>query len=133
MKRTPLKRGPPLRAWKPLKRTKFKARGKRTKRSGGHLFPRSVDAARRAFVRTFPCAPCLASGATQRTKTQACHLKSRGAGGPDAGNLWPGCERHHIEQHTDGLATFQRRYRLNLARICERIEASYVKQERFVT
>lgn len=107
----------PLRAKKRMKRYNAKR--------GGHKFPKLVDEARRAFVRTFPCAPCLSTGATQETPTQACHLKSRGAGGPDAGNLWPGCARHHIEQHVDGVVTFQKRHRLNLARVCERIERAY--------
>ena len=107
----------PLRARKRMKRYN-------TKR-GGHKFPKLVDEARRAHVRTFPCVACLASGDEQFTPTQACHLRSRGAGGADAANLWPGCERHHIEQHVLGVQTFQRRHRLNLARVCERIERAY--------
>lgn len=113
---------------KPMQRTRPKARGKRTKKSGGHLFPNSVDEARRAFVRTFPCAPCLAAGLTQQTRTLACHLKSRGASGVDAGNLWPGCNAHHQEQHVTGIVTFQKRYRINLARIAERVEYQYQRE-----
>lgn len=37
----------------------------------------------------------------------ACHVISKGAGGPDEHwNLMPLCRKHHIEQHTIGLSTF---------------------------
>lgn len=115
-----------------MPRSRIKARSKRSAKSGGHLFPNGVDQARRAFVRTFPCAPCLAAGLRQQTRTLACHLKSRGASGVDAGNLWPGCNAHHQEQHVTGIVTFQKRYRINLARICGRIEQGYLLHERFI-
>lgn len=109
----------PLRAKKRMKRFNAKR--------GGHKFPALVDESRRAFVRTFPCCACAVEFfGGQHSMTQACHLKSRGAGGADAENLFPACVRHHIEQHTIGVASFQKKYRLNLARVCERIERAYV-------
>lgn len=42
-------------------------------------------------------------------KIDAAHLRSRGAGG-DATHLVPLCRRHHMLQHSLGIATFFRRY-----------------------
>ena len=122
----PPKSGP--RARTPIARTRMKTRGPRTKKSGGHLFPATVDEARRAHCRTFPCVACVALGVAQRSPTLACHLKSRGSAGPDVGNLWPGCDQHHTQQHVWGLALFQKKHRVNLKRVCERIERHYVEQ-----
>lgn len=106
---------------KPLKRVAMKRCGPRTKRTGGQLFERGRHPEYLAYVRTFPCAICLPNALEQKTRTQACHLKSRGAGGGDVGNVWPGCEAHHLEQHTKGFAHMTRKYRVHLDRVALRL------------
>jgi hypothetical protein len=52
-------------------------------------------------VRQLPCAAC------GKGPSDAAHIRSRGAGGPDDFfNLMPLCRKHHIEQHTIGIRTF---------------------------
>lgn len=60
---------------------------------------------------------CIVAGCACR-HVQLAHVKSRGAGhgawrvlanGSLAGNLVPLCERHHREQHTRGIETFEQR------------------------
>jgi hypothetical protein len=42
----------------------------------------------------------------------ACHEKSRGAGGTWR-DVFPCCHVHHMEQETGGMDTFERRYRVD--------------------
>ena len=123
---------------KPLKRTRLKSRGSRTKKSGGHLFPRNVDLAYRAFIRTLPC---ILAGRMGRvfgpdsywfteihlctSRTRCCHLRARGAGGPDVGNTWPGCDAAHDEQHRIGIPAFQKRWNLKLEHIAAGLALRY--------
>jgi hypothetical protein len=101
------------------------------------MFPKNVDEARRDFIRSKPCvlqfelrAPAYQSGFHHShdctSPTRACHLKSRGSGGKDAGNMWPGCDAAHAEQHRLGIPVFNQRWHVNLAAECARREAEYV-------
>jgi hypothetical protein len=58
-------------------------------------------------------------------KVRACHLRIGTNGGtgmkPGDNWTWPGCDNHHAEQHEIGELTFQKKYRLSLKVICERI------------
>lgn len=110
---------------KGLKRSRMKCRGPRTKKSGGHLFARGRNPEYLAYVRTFPCAICLAHGLKQETRTQACHIKSRGAGGGDVANVWPGCEAHHLEQHLRGYSHMVKKYQVHLDRVALRLGEQY--------
>lgn len=51
-------------------------------------------------------------------------MKSRGAGG-DARHTLPMCTRHHRQQHSLGVLTFEDRYGLNLQRLAEFYEAAW--------
>lgn len=113
------------RARKPLRRSRMKCRGPRTRKSGGHLFTHGRSPEYLAYVRTFPCAVCMANGLEQETRTQACHVRSRGAGGGDVGNVWPGCEAHHMEQHAKGFAHMTRKYHVHLDRVAVRLGEQY--------
>lgn len=61
------------------------------------------------FVRERDCAVCHLYFSVQTSPTQACHIKSRGAGNhawnPDGtSNLFPQCHEHHSFQHQHGWA-----------------------------
>lgn len=65
------------------------------------------DCARMA--RLLPCAVCL-----RAAPSDPAHVVSRGAGGLDAGNVWPACRRHHDQQHAIGVRAFEKRHGLSL-------------------
>jgi len=108
------------------------------KKRGGHAFPKNVDEARRDFIRA---QPCILSGRMGKAfgpdsywftaihhcfaAVRACHVKSRGAGGKDVGNMYPGCDSAHDEQHRIGIPAFEKRWGVNLKEIAQRLEAEY--------
>jgi hypothetical protein len=62
--------------------------------------------------------------------TQVCHVRSRGSGGADPENIWPGCSTHHMEQHRIGTKTFEHRHRealqgMTLKQIAKAIDREY--------
>lgn len=74
---------------------------------------------------------CLVCG----SPAQACHYKTRRNGGAwredphtgeDVGNLWPGCPRHHAEQHQRGILTFQSDHGLDLDAETRRIGREFL-------
>lgn len=115
MKRTPLTRKTRLKAGKPLK-----ARGK-SKR-----FARRRDPAYARWVRS---GLCLIGDQCFGVGVDACHVKTRGAGGDDRGNLVPLCREHHREQHQIGIQTFQRKYGVDLAAHAHHLATVYAKRE----
>lgn len=48
------------------------------------------------------------------------HVRSRGAGGEDRGNVVPCCRRHHDEAHVIGHLSFAKRYQLDLQKLAGR-------------
>jgi hypothetical protein len=66
-----------------------------------------------AHVRGFGCVACVVLGRKQRSQTQADHIRSRGAGGKEAANLWALCASHHDERHRRGLRQFEYTYNLD--------------------
>ena len=127
------------------KRSRFQKNGPRTKKSGGALFPENVDETRRTFIRAQWCVLRNRCSLTDlwpgrhigqfhycTSPVRACHLKSRGAGGKDAGNMWPGCDAAHDEQHRLGIPKFQKRWVVNLAAECARREAEFLLESGWV-
>lgn len=96
---------------KPLKRTRLKSRGPRTKKSGGRLFYKDRAPELLEAVRTLPCAFCLASGRRQRDKTEPEHLKTRGSSGKEWNNVIPTCGFHRNERDVIGPKTMWAKYR----------------------
>jgi len=123
----------------PLRKTRLK---KFNKRRGGHAFPKNVDLAYRAWIRSLPCilAGRFRSGVviasfgscTERHycfgRVQGCHVKSRATGGVDVGNMYPGCARAHDEQGQRGIPAFQERWGVNLTNFAAGLGLKY--QER---
>ena len=125
------------RAPKGLKRSRIRARGKRSKRSGGNLFPGYIDEAYRTWIRG---RQCLIAGRAPRWVslhnrcegvTQAAHIRSRGAGGADHQNLLPLCVLHHHEQHEIGKLSFEARYTLSLRDEAASLWKRFVESELF--
>jgi 5-methylcytosine-specific restriction endonuclease McrA len=65
---------------------------------------------------------CLVCG---YSPADAAHVKSRGAGGGWYQNLVPLCRKHHTEQHTIGIKTFEKKYDLNLKATAEALSDGY--------
>lgn len=117
-----MKRSPPPRRKKPLARNK-----KPLSRSGKRLVRRVVqrikarkvpkrfakrrDPAYRAWIASLPCA-LVGHGLGQfcQGPVEATHIRSRGAGGDDLGNLIPLCHAAHQEQHQKGIKWFAEEY-----------------------
>ena len=121
-----MNRGEPLRRRTP--------RRKRNPKTGGHRFPKNVDEEYREYIRGLPCEadevgfPWWArhDGSVDCDgPIHPAHVKSRGAGGPDIGNIVPLCARHHHQQHNVGIKTFQAIYTLDLAWIARRLTEAY--------
>jgi len=95
---------------------------------------RVIDDEFRAFVRRQPCLlaawePCTCGPyidvSRKMIATRFCHVRSRGAGGGDAANGWPGCDHHHGEQHRLGRKTFEAKYGLSLTGVARELWAQY--------
>lgn len=112
MKRTPLHRKTRLKAG--TKRLKVRRRSKR--------FAARRDPAYATWVRS---GLCLIGDQCFGTGVDACHVKSRGAGGDDRGNLIPLCRSHHREQHQIGLRSFERKYGVDLMAHAQHLATVY--------
>lgn len=68
-------------------------------------------------VRGLPCWGCGLLGRDQRYRTEAAHVKSRGAGGPDRRNTLPLCTACHRLQHTVGWNDWTARYGVTVEQV----------------
>jgi hypothetical protein len=72
-------------------------------------FKRGRDEAFLQAVRDYlPCAFCRLEGRRQTDRTEPEHIKTRGAGGMDRGNVIAGCAYHREMRHTKGLSRLYR-------------------------
>ncbi len=117
MKRSAIRRGKELTRETPLRP------GGRIRAKGRARFAGRSDPAYRAWIRQQPC--LLANVARCRGVVEACHVKSKGAGGGDQANLYPACSRHHAKQHRMGIRTFQVTYGLDLPAIARQLSVRY--------
>lgn len=69
------------------------------------------------LARTMQCAAC-----GRHPPSQAAHVRSRGAGGKDRGNVVGLCATCHSIQHTIGIRAFQERYHVNLEALAKTLE-----------
>lgn len=83
----------------------IKPKSKKVKR-----FAEKRDPQYAAWIRTLPCALKGHPEHYCAGNVQACHLKSRGAGGDDFANLFPACLAGHKEQHDVGIRYFAQAY-----------------------
>lgn len=83
----------------------------------------------RDYVRSQVCVlwdrdPCTCGGyfdlITRRYATRFCHVRTRRNNG-DVANGFPGCDKHHAEQHRVGIKTFQQRHGLDLKAIAAQL------------
>lgn len=107
-RRTPLRRGSPLR-----RRTWIRAvNPERRAARYADAYGGRGDAVR--------ARPCLCAGRGCWGPMEAAHVVSRGAGG-GARDLVPLCRGHHREQHSRGVRTFAEDYGLDLAEAARRL------------
>ena len=109
----------------PLNRTGRLARKRRLRARGKprHAISGKPDEAYREWIRSLPC---VVSG---KRGVEACHVRSRGAGGADRGNLVPLTPELHREQHAIGIRSFEAKYGISLRVHAERLWAHHQTQE----
>jgi hypothetical protein len=66
-----------------------------------------------------------------RWTIQAAHVRSRGSGGKDWGNVVGLCVQHHAEQGSLGIESFQKRYGLDMEAAASRIASAVQEHECF--
>lgn len=92
-RKTPLQRYTPLERHTPLKPVNHARRKRRRKECFG---PQAK------LARTLPCCVCK-----RRPPSDPAHVRSRGAGGKDRGNVIPLCRTCHDRQGSMGIKSFQ--------------------------
>lgn len=109
-------------------------KGKPPRRHGRPRFAALRDPAYRDWIRRQVCVITGlrhgqgwvdARGRRRIARIHPSHLRSRGAGGPDRGNLVPLLSTLHREQHRIGIRTFQAKYAIDLAAHAVRLDAVY--------
>lgn len=114
MRRTPIKRGKPLkRGGSLVRRTRLRPVNRERKLE---RYERAYGE-RGELVRAMPC---LLLGNGCWGPIEAAHVKSRGAGGT-CRDLVPLCSRHHAEQHQAGIKTFCKTHDIDLHAAAHRI------------
>lgn len=124
-----MKRSAPLKRRKPLARGPTRLKARKTPKA----FHKRRDPAYQAWIRTQPCIiaphdPTHIQMFGAWFAVDAAHVKSRGAGGDDRGNLVPLCHFHHMEQHERGIKSFQARWGIDLAAEAARLYQQYQEE-----
>jgi len=121
-----------LKHGKPLPRTKMR-NGAGSKRRGRSSFPKRRDYGYLKWV--VEESPCLLSYHWREDTDephiclgpiQACHVKSRGAGGADRGNVVAMCAGAHDEQHHVGIRSFQKRWSVDMETAAHELLGEYL-------
>ncbi len=73
----------------------------------------------REWIRQQPCLIC------QKAPSDPHHVKSRGSGGIDKGNLIPLCREHHSKIHNVGRLSFENIYKLKLEDYARRYQRKF--------
>ena len=117
-----------------LKKSRIKKYNAKRK---GHLFPRGVDEARRAWIRRQPChvlglrtgAHVEWEGHLYHVCVVPAHVKSRGSSGIDRGNMIPLASFLHDWQGQIGWSAFEKRaMKVPRKQVALAYEARYVKE-----
>lgn len=106
-------------------RAKPKGVKKINAKRGGHRFPDNVCEPLRVFLRGLPC---ILVGRVNRDgephkcngPVVVCHLKTRGSGGPDLENTFPGCQWGAHQEQEGSTREFQYHWTLRLKIECRR-------------
>ena len=127
--------GPLKRSTTPIKRTaKLKARGR-------SRFPKRRDPAYLAWIREEPCVlagwrhPLAPEDWGSQWyhvcngKTVPAHVKSRGAGAYDLGDVIPLCSGAHNVQHSIGIKSWQATWKIDAAKLAVEYARRYLEQQ----
>ena len=94
---------------------------------------RLVDDAYRKWIKSRPfCCICGAPGEMHedgKRYLDPSHVKSRGSGGGDQGNLVPKCRRHHTQFGTIGKKQFEMIHSVNLDERAAAYAEKYMKEK----
>lgn len=83
------------------------------------------------WIRGRPCVVCEKERIQQRTPTEACHVVARGHGGCNShwSQLIPMCTRHHVQQGSWGILSFQKTYQIELGPIADALADEHLAQQ----
>ena len=84
-------------------------------------FPKRRDPKYLAWIRLQPCFIC-------GDVAEPAHVRSRGAGGDDFANVVPLSHTLHMQLHTVGIRTFERRYKTDLAQVAAAYAEAYTRE-----
>lgn len=95
-------------------------------RSGIERAPQREWRRHEQFVRGFVCVAFKAAIEEDCAgKIQCCHWRTAASAGtglkPPAWDTWPGCERHHAEQHRIGQKAFEAKYGVDCLKEARRL------------
>jgi len=110
-----------------MKRCSLKGR-KPLKRRGKPRFKKGRDEAFLTWIRLLSCtvgAGDYCGSWPGYRLIEAAHVRSRGAGGADVGNVVPLCTIHHAELHRTGIRSFEEKYGVDLRVEAERLAREY--------
>lgn len=74
------------------------------------------------WIRLHSCCVCGSPGVLHEDgmwRNDPSHIKSRGAGGEDFGNVVPKCRFCHSRYHSMGRKKFQEKHQINLSKIAK--------------
>lgn len=79
------------------------------------------------YINMLPCSLFETHGYECQGDTVGHHIRSRGAGGKEKGNLVPMCYNHHAIVHSMGKLTFQYNYQVNLKLLAQELHEVFLK------
>ena len=128
--RKPLKRSSKPISRSPLKRSSRPPRARKADKSK-RRFADKRDMAYQGWIRTLPCVARNDGILKQHCgdgPSECAHVKARSTGGADRGNCVPLCARHHAQQHSWGIRSFQQFFGIDLLAIALDLAARYTKE-----
>lgn len=90
------------------------------KKRGGSRFPKRRDYDYQSWIRQKPCIIC------GTTPVDGAHVKTKGSGGDDVGNMVPLCRTHHMEQE-GRTREFEKRHQISLSLLARGFANKYAK------
>jgi hypothetical protein len=129
LRRTPLKRGKPLKQSGGLKRSRINPVN-RKRRAAKYIRNFAGPNQHDTWIRALPCCLCKHLGQRQGSQTQSAHTVARGMGGAKGTyrDTVPLCNAHHRVQETVGNERIMAHYGLDLVALAAALAAQHERE-----